>query len=71
MKVIRSGNHGKETKQFTCRECQAQLEVSAEDLTYISSPKPNDDAFQFTCPECGRVNWIDSALIPTRMRRRT
>lgn len=69
MKVIRSGNIGKESKQFTCRECNALLEVNAGDLTYKSSPKPNDDSFTFTCPECGRDNWVDSALIPSRMRR--
>jgi len=69
MKVIRVGNRGEETKQFDCRECNARLEVGKRDLTYKRSPKPNDDAFTFTCPECGRENWVDFALIPSRMRR--
>lgn len=66
MKVIKEGIWPIPCKkEYTCRECEAILEVSEKDL----KPEGNStDSNYYHCPLCGRVNSVDKKDLSIRVR---
>lgn len=66
MKVIKEGIWSLPwSKECTCKECQAILEVAESDL----KPEGNaTDSNYYHCPLCGKVNYIDKKDLSTRVK---
>ena len=60
MRVIKKGRIIKGFMWVTCKKCEAELEIQAEDLKPLStSPFANNTTYYYICPCCLRRNYIN------------
>jgi uncharacterized protein with PIN domain len=68
VKIIRNAlTEGPQTKTTKCSGCRSELEVSAEDVTFVSDQR-DGDAFKYQCPVCKTVTWLDASGCPKAWR---
>lgn len=65
MKVIKLGKWNDPwSGRYICRTCEAELLVEESDL----QPQGNYlDSNYYTCPECGKTNYISKEQLPLRV----
>lgn len=66
MKIIKEGKWSNVwSKEYPCKECQAVLLVSEEDLKHQDN---EHDSNFFNCPVCNVVNYVSKSDLSTRVR---
>ncbi len=67
MKVIKEGKKIEGTMRVTCKICEAELEIQAEDLKK-SDPSFVPTIYYYTCPCCGRTNYLKYSNLSEEIR---
>ena len=69
MKVIKKGKRIKGTMRVTCKRCDAELEIQAEDLRKNFLDRPfNRLTYYYICPCCLRTNYLGYSDLTQEIR---
>lgn len=69
MKIISEGHAVKKSIRVTCEQCEALLEITANDIeiTYGKSRFFND-SFHYKCPCCDHCNSVNYRKLPDTIK---